>query len=149
MPGDGDLEQVALRLLQHVGYQGLGGIEFKKDPRDGQYKVLDINPRVGQAFRLFVAENDHDVARALYLDFTGQEQPPAVPREGRRWMIEDYDLISSLHYFQEGTLRPAEWLRSFAGVQEAAWFSWRDPKPFLFMSGRLTGRALRWARRKF
>jgi predicted ATP-grasp superfamily ATP-dependent carboligase/ubiquinone/menaquinone biosynthesis C-methylase UbiE len=140
--------RITTDFMKRVGYQGILDIGYRLDPRDGQYKVLDINPRVGQAFRLFVAENNHDVIRALYLDYTGQPQPAVVPREGRRWMIEDYDLISSLHYYQEGTLRPAEWLRSFAGVQEGAWFSWRDPRPFLAMSGRLTGRAFSWARRQ-
>jgi predicted ATP-grasp superfamily ATP-dependent carboligase len=100
--------------------------------------VLDINPRVGQAFRLFVAQNDHDVVKALYLDFTGQDQPPVVQREGRRWLIEDFDIISSLDYHREGTLRLGQWVRSFKGVEEAAWFNWKDPVPFLAMVGRLS-----------
>lgn len=135
-------------FMKAVGYQGILDIGYRLDPRDGQYKVLDINPRVGQAFRLFVAENDHDVARALYLDYTGQPQPPVVSREGRRWIIEDYDLISSLHYWQEGSLRPLQWMRSFAGVQEGAWFNWKDPAPFLLMLKRLAQRAFHWLSRK-
>jgi predicted ATP-grasp superfamily ATP-dependent carboligase len=137
------------RFMKAIGYQGILDIGYRLDARDGQYKVLDINPRVGQAFRLFVAENDHDVARALYLDFTGQQQPDVVRCEGRRWMIEDYDLISSLHYFQEGSLKPGQWLRSFRGVEERAWFSWKDPAPFLVMLRRLSGRMATWATRAF
>lgn len=135
-------------FMKAVGYQGILDIGYRLDPRDGRYKVLDINPRVGQAFRLFVAENNHDVVRALYLDYTGQPQPAVVSREGRRWMIEDYDLISSLHYWQEGSLRPGQWLRSFAGVQEGAWFAWNDPAPFLLMLKRLGNRAYHWLARK-
>jgi D-aspartate ligase len=135
------------RFMKAVGYKGILDIGYRLDARDGQYKVLDINPRVGQAFRLFVAENNHDVARALYRDFTNQPQPAIVRREGRRWMIEDYDLISSLHYYQEGSLRPLEWLRSFGGVEERAWFSWKDPAPFLVMSRRLSSRLFKWATR--
>ena len=140
--------RTTIDFMKAVGYQGILDIGYRLDPRDGQYKVLDINPRVGQAFRLFVAENDHDVVKALYLDLTGQPQPPSVPREGRRWLIEDYDLISSLHYFQEGTLRPWEWLRSFRGVQEGAWFSWRDPAPLMLMSKRLGRRAVDWVSKR-
>jgi D-aspartate ligase len=136
-------------FMKAIGYKGILDIGYRLDPRDGQYKVLDINPRVGQAFRLFVAENDHDVARAMYLDFTSQPQPPVVRREGRRWMIEDYDLISSLHYYQEGSLKPLQWVRSFAGVEERAWFSWSDPAPFLVMLKRLARRAVRWTTRGF
>jgi predicted ATP-grasp superfamily ATP-dependent carboligase len=136
-------------FMKAIGYQGILDIGYRFDPRDGLYKVLDINPRVGQAFRLFVAENDHDVVRALYLDVTGQPQPPVTPREGRRWLIEDFDLISSLHYFQEGSLRPADWIRSFSGVQEGAWFSWRDPAPVLLMTKRLGSRAASFLRKRF
>jgi D-aspartate ligase len=138
---------ITTRFMKAVGYRGILDIGYRLDERDGQYKVLDINPRVGQAFRLFVAQNDHDVARALYLDFTGQPQPEVSRREGRRWMIEDFDLISSLHYFQEGSLKPLPWLRSFSGVEEGAWFSWKDPAPFLVMLRRFSGRLFKWATR--
>jgi predicted ATP-grasp superfamily ATP-dependent carboligase len=140
-----DVAQTTIRFMQAIGYQGILDIGYRYDPRDGLYKVLDANPRVGQAFRLFVAENDMDVVKSLYLDLTGQDQFSIVPREGRRWLIEDFDVISSLHYYQEGTLRPLQWLRSFKGVEEAAWFSWRDPLPFLVMLGRLMKRFVSWA----
>jgi len=121
-------------FMRSLGYRGVLDIGYRLDPRDGRYKVLDINPRVGQAFRLFVAENGMDVVRSLYLDLTGQEPIRSIiPQEGRRWVIEDYDIISSLHYYQEGSLRLGEWIRSFRKVEEGAWFSWKDPLPFLVM----------------
>ena len=139
-----DVARTTIRFMQAIGYQGILDIGYRYDPRDGQYKVLDANPRVGQAFRLFVAENDMDVVKSLYLDLTGQEQFAIVPREGRRWLIEDFDLISSLHYYQEGTLNFRDWVRSFKGVQEAAWFSWSDPRPFVKMVGDLLKRLAGW-----
>jgi D-aspartate ligase len=134
------------RFMRSIGYKGVLDIGYRLDPRDGQYKVLDVNPRVGQAFRLFVAQNGMDVVRSLYLDMTGQEQiMPIVPREGRRWIIEDFDIISSYHYSREGTLSLGEWLRSFKGVEEGAWFSWRDPAPSFVMISVLAKQAARWA----
>ena len=140
-----EVARTTIRFMKAIGYQGILDIGYRYDHRDGKYKVLDANPRVGQAFRLFVAENDMDVVKSLYLDLTGQAQCAIVPREGRRWLIEDFDVISSLHYFQEGTLRPLQWLRSFWGVEEAAWFSWRDPRPFLAMLGQFSRRFVSWA----
>lgn len=128
-----DLADITCRLMKGVGYTGILDIGYRLDPRDGQYKVLDINPRVGQAFRLFVAENDMDVIKSLYLDMTGQQQPPVQPREGRKWLIEDFDVVSSFFYHREGALSVSDWIRSFRGVEEAAWFSSRDPLPFLHM----------------
>lgn len=134
-------------FMKSIGYQGILDIGYRYDARDGKYKVLDINPRIGQAFRLFVAKNNHDVARALYFDFTNQPQPPIERTEGRRWLIEDFDLISSLHYYQEGSLSVGEWLASFKGVEEQAWFSWRDPMPFFVMLKRMSSRLFYWVRR--
>jgi predicted ATP-grasp superfamily ATP-dependent carboligase len=85
------------------------------------------------------------VVRALYLDLTGHEVPKTSPREGRRWLIEDMDIISSLHYRREGTLSIEEWIKSFRGVEEAAWFSWRDPVPFFRMLGSLLRKFFIWA----
>jgi hypothetical protein len=34
------------RLLEAVGFTGIVEVEFKTDSRDGQYKVLNVNPRV-------------------------------------------------------------------------------------------------------
>jgi len=139
-----DVAQTTIRFMQAIGYQGILDIGYRYDPRDGLYKVLDANPRVGQAFRLFVAENDMDVVKSLYLDLTGQDQFSIVPREGRRWLIEDFDLISSYHYWQEGTLNFRDWARSFRGVEEAAWFSWTDPRPLVRMVGDLLKRLGGW-----
>jgi len=148
-----DVAQLTTHFMKMIGYRGVLDIGYRLDARDGKYKVLDINPRVGQAFRLFVDKDGLDSVRALYLDLTGQPIPACVPREERKWLIEDMDVVSSYHYYREGSLSITEWLRSFKGVEEAMWFRWRDPWPFLKMAGRLLWQALSWVgrqgRRKF
>jgi predicted ATP-grasp superfamily ATP-dependent carboligase len=116
-----------------IGYRGILDIGYRYDARDGQYKVLDINPRIGATFRLFVAENGMDVARALYLDLTGQPVGPAPACEGRKWIVEDKDLHSCYRYFQDGHLTIGQWVRSLGGIREAAYFAADDPLPFLTM----------------
>jgi predicted ATP-grasp superfamily ATP-dependent carboligase len=121
--------------MKALGYSGILDIGYRLDPRDGEYKVLDVNPRIGQAFRIFVGKQNEDVARDMYLDLTGQPVERSEPREGRRWVIEDYDLISSNDYRLEGTLTFGAWLRSFRDLEECAWWWWRDPVPFLMTMG--------------
>jgi D-aspartate ligase len=122
------------RLAGAVGYRGLIDIGFRYDRRDGQYKLLDVNPRLGSSFRLFVGDNGMDVVRALYLDMTGQAVPPSSTRNGRKWIVEPYDMVSALQLGREGSLRFSDWLRSFRGVREAAWLTRDDPLPFLAMA---------------
>ncbi len=45
VPDPGIADQ-AVALLRALGYWGLCDIEFKRDPRDGRFKLLDANPRV-------------------------------------------------------------------------------------------------------
>jgi D-aspartate ligase len=127
------VEENAKQFMQALGYQGIVDIDFRFDARDGQYKVLDVNPRIGSTFRLFVSNDGMDVARILYLDLTGQPVTPARAQEGRKWMVEDYDLAACFRYRQERKLILREWFRSLSGIRESAFLAKDDPIPMLMM----------------
>jgi D-aspartate ligase len=127
------VQETTTRFMQAIGYHGILDIGYRYDRRDGQYKVLDVNPRIGCTFRLFTATDGMDVARALYLNLTGQPVPPAHAAEGRKWLVEDFDLLSVIGSRREGTLKLKDWMNSLRGVQETACFALDDPLPFLLM----------------
>jgi len=131
--GNQVVEETTRRFMRAVGYRGILDIGYRYDARDDLYKVLDVNPRIGATFRLFVGENGIDVARALYLDLTGQEVVARPAAEGRKWVVEDLDLVSSYRYYREGSLSLAGWVRSFRGVEEAAFICADDPLPVAAM----------------
>ncbi|MGA7383857.1 MAG: hypothetical protein WBW81_03915, partial [Methylocella sp.] len=60
------------RFLKAVAFSGITDIDWREDVRDGQYKILDCNPRVGQNFRMFENSAAIDVVRAQHLDLTGR-----------------------------------------------------------------------------
>jgi predicted ATP-grasp superfamily ATP-dependent carboligase len=122
--------ELTCRFMKAIGYRGILDIGFRFDARDGSYRLLDPNPRIGQTFRLFVSREGWDVARLLYLDLTGQTLPAATPVDGRKWIVEDWDLESSLDYRREGILTLAEWIRSLRGIEEGAWWAADDQAPF-------------------
>jgi predicted ATP-grasp superfamily ATP-dependent carboligase len=126
------LEQTT-SFMREVGYRGILDIGWRYDARDDTYKLLDVNPRVGATFRLFVGTGGMDVVRALYLDLTGQDVPRDEAHDGRRWVVENLDIVSARKYVADGKLTWREWARSFRGVEEAAWFARDDPKPFAAM----------------
>ena len=117
------------KFMKAIGYRGILDIGYRYDSRDGNYKVLDVNPRIGATFRLFVGKKGLDVARACYLDMTGQPVPGDLAPEGRKWFVEDKDLVSSYRYYRDGKLSVMEWIASYQGVQEAGYFEPRDLKP--------------------
>ena len=131
-------------FMKAIGYRGILDIGYRYDARDGQYKLLDANPRIGATFRLFVGDNGMDVARALYLDLTGQAVPSSALVPGRRWIVEDLDLVSSYRYRHDGKLTLRQWIASLRGIDEAAYLASDDLFPVAVMCA---GRAAELIRR--
>jgi D-aspartate ligase len=125
------IESATKTLVRAVGYKGILDIGYRYDARDGQYKLLDVNPRLGATFRLFVGHNGMDVTRAEYLHFTGQRVPVSNMSTGRKWILEDADLVSCIQYYRDGVLTLQDWLRSYRGITECAWYATDDIVPFL------------------
>lgn len=118
-------------FLGALGYRGVVDIDYLRDPRDGSYQVLDVNPRLGGAFRLMASPDGMDVVRAMYLDLTGRPVGPTTCRDGRKWMVETADLLAFHHYREDHGLTFGRWARSLRGVEELALFAPTDPIPFL------------------
>lgn len=132
------------KFMAAIGYRGPLDIGYKYDERTEQYKTIDINPRIGMTFRLLVDSIGMDVARSLYLDLTGQPVLTGEPREGRKWVVENFDLVSSPSYCRHGGLGIRGWIGSYRGVEEASWFARDDLAPFFSMGWR----SLQWALEK-
>jgi D-aspartate ligase len=82
-----EVADAALRLLRAFGYHGLSQVEFKRDARDGRFKLMEINPRLWQWHGL-AAACGVDLPRIAYADLTGDDPPAVVPhRNGKRWAI--------------------------------------------------------------
>ena len=140
------VEKTTTGFMKAIRYRGILDIGYRRDRRDGQYKVLDVNPRIGCTFRLFTSADGMDVARALYLNLTGQPVPPAQIVDGRKWIVEDFDLFSSLRTLMDGALKPKEWLGSLRGTRETACFAWDDPLPGLAVALADCCEMARWLR---
>jgi len=136
------VEMLTKQLMRAVAYRGPLDVGYRFDSRDGQYKLLDLNPRIGSTFRLFVAQNGLDVARALYLDVTGQTIPSAQVSEGRKWIVESNDLVSSWTDIRQRQLTFCGWWRSLRNIQEGVWLASDDLKPVATLP-------LLWLRKRF
>jgi D-aspartate ligase len=124
-------------LLTRLGYRGILDLDLRLDARDGQFKLLDFNPRLGAQFRLFRDTAGLDVATAAYLDLTGQPIPSGEQVSGRRFLVENYDPLGAFRYWRDGELGLSSWLASLRAVDETAWFARDDLRPFGLMCARM------------
>lgn len=134
------LVEMTAHLVKRVGYRGAVDLDWRYDPRDGRYKLLDFNPRVGAQFRLFETDEGIDVVRALHMDLTGCDVPPSNQVDGRRLVVENFDVPAMLAYRVRGYATPPE--AAQAGNVELAWLARDDLKPFFVMLARFIPQAL-------
>ena len=138
----------AIRILKGIGYQGIAAAEFKKDPRDGEYKLIEINARTGLQNRL-PSRCGVDIEYIAYLDTVGKYEGGSIlPEEGILWIDEISDLLSCLVQLKDRRLGVREVVTSLRGEKEYATFAWDDPIPFLVHLSNLSSAALRllWGR---
>ncbi len=131
-------------FLQQLNYIGPVDIGLKWDARQQVYKLLDVNPRLGQNYRTFVA---YGLSRADlgWLTYAELAELPLNLRwplraRPRRWKIDDHDWRSCRDLHRRGELSLSawvgDWLRWHCGHHERAYWSWRDPRPLLWQWAR-------------
>jgi D-aspartate ligase len=130
------------KLLKAVAYSGIIDMDWRKDERDGQYKILDCNPRVGMNFRMFENIAGIDVVRAQHLDLSGRHIENAAPIEGRLFTVESFHVLGFLRRMLGGASKQETVEHLPHKGRELAWWSSDDPVPFLIMCVRLFKRPL-------
>ncbi|MFF0746406.1 ATP-grasp domain-containing protein [Streptomyces sp. NPDC004111] len=130
-----ELAALAAQFVKRIGFSGIVDLDLRFDRRDGEYKLLDFNPRMGAQFRLFENEAGVDVVRAQHLDLTGRRVPEGEQRAGHRYVVENIDLPALLAYRRGGYTTPHAPRR--ADSTELAWFAADDPRPALMMLARM------------
>jgi D-aspartate ligase len=118
------------RLLPAVGYHGIFSAEFKRDPRDGQFKILEVNSRPWW-FIEFATLCGVDVSSLAYRDVLGLDLPKVgAYTVGERCVLLPEDLRAFLALRRTKQLSLSAWLRSWIGAKGAA-FTTSDPLPAL------------------
>lgn len=121
----------ATALLETIGYRGPVDMDYCYDDVTDEYKLLDVNPRLGATFRALVDDRGWDVARVMFADLDGVPVISGRSLAKRRWLAEHADLVASVRYAQIGQLGLRSWIRSVMDVRELAWFSHDDLRPLV------------------
>jgi predicted ATP-grasp superfamily ATP-dependent carboligase len=138
------------RMLADISYRGFFNIEFKRDARDGHYKVIEFNPRPCW-YTGTIASGGVDLPWLAYLDALELPVPdaPGYPA-GRYALYEAGDAKAILGALKSGERPHGSIARTWL-TGDRALFWWTDPMPALGGAwlalgrriGRLTGRSRR------
>jgi len=124
------LEEFSERFLRKIDYYGLAELEYKLDPRDSQYKLLDVNARTW-GYHSLGESAGVDFSYMLYADQLGMPVPESMGRPGVGWMRTTTDIPAAMCALVAGDVDFRSYLRSLRNCSADAVFSLKDPLPGL------------------
>lgn len=121
------------KILRAIGYNGFSCMEFKKDARDGVYKLMEINGRLNLSTPLSVMAGVNFPYLAYLHSLTGKAPDAAVGgfREGIYWIDVGKDIVETLRSFRQEHLSIVEYLKPYFLPHVFTILSFGDPLPFI------------------
>ncbi|KPJ67038.1 MAG: hypothetical protein AMJ43_06140 [Coxiella sp. DG_40] len=119
------------KILQALGYNGYSCTEFKKDARDGVYKLMEVNGRHNRSSLLSVKcginfpliEYNHRVLGEI---------PSAINYRKRIYWIDlTKDLVASVQYKKRSQFSLIQYIKPYLKPHIFAVLSIKDPMPFI------------------
>jgi predicted ATP-grasp superfamily ATP-dependent carboligase len=124
------LEEYSQRFLRAIDYYGLVEVEYKRDLRDGQYRLLDVNGRTW-GYHSIGRLAGTDFPYLLFADQMNEPVQSCAGRVGVRWVRLLTDLPTGVLGILNGKIKGRPYLRSLLDCDEEAVFSLHDPLPGL------------------
>lgn len=125
-----ELAKLGLEFVRALKYKGIVSPEFKRDPRDGMFKLMEVNPRSILTTYLAVSSGV-DIPYLAYRDAKGDSVEKIDSfHEGVKWISFERDVKAFLEYRRAGLLDLASWAQSWRGEKCFAIFTRDDPLPF-------------------
>jgi len=130
---DPEVEAQSRKVMAALQYTGLGEVEWKRDPRDGQLRFLEVNARCW-GWHALASRVVGNLPRMLYDHAHGRAVPSVVPRYGARWVKYVTDIPVILDMWRRRDLSFAEYFRSLRGNLVSCEWQWNDPAPFFLQA---------------
>lgn len=125
-----NLAAISKAFLTAIDYYGIGEVEFMKDPHTGEYKLIELNPRIWGWHTLAIAAGIN-LPFLLYNDMLGQEIELPGTLKDVKWIRLITDIPTVIKELAMGKMTVFDYLRSLKGGKEFAVFSLADPLPFI------------------
>ena len=124
-----ELIETARRFFEGINYTGIGSIEFKRDDRDGKFKMIELNPRIW-AQNIQATAAGVNFSYIYYMDCSGNGVDKVLNfKENIRWLDLIQDFQSFIGNHKKGDIKFSEWIASIFGANCFAYFAGDDLKP--------------------
>jgi D-aspartate ligase len=124
------LDAHSVAFLSRIDYYGLVELEYKHDPGDDAFKLLDVNARTW-GYHTLGAAAGVDFAALLYRDQIGEPVSPGRARAGVHWLRLLTDLPTGVLDVAARRISLGSYVSSLWATDTDAVFDRRDLRPFL------------------
>jgi predicted ATP-grasp superfamily ATP-dependent carboligase len=135
---DPTLQELGLKLLRALNWHGVAMVEFKRDTRDRQFKLMEINAKFWGSLDLAIAAGVEFPWLALQLGLGRLDASEVNYRSGVRfrWVFDDF-----MHALAEPRDFRA-FIKDFRDPSVRSDLSWDDPKPHVLRATMVAGAIL-------
>lgn len=123
-----EVREMSVRFLREINYYGLAEVEYKQDPRDGKFKLLDVNARTW-GFHALGEAAGVDFSHLLFADQVGEPVQECHGKAGIGWMRMVTDFPYSVLGLLNGQLKWGRYTESLNNLAIESVFSSEDLKP--------------------
>jgi predicted ATP-grasp superfamily ATP-dependent carboligase len=128
---DDEVLEKAVEVVEALDLRGLLNIQFKKDCRTGEPKLIEIHFRNSLWGNIGVAAGVN-LYELYYMGLTGNELPIRKDYQSNVKYIDlNRDIAGFFQYREAGKLSFSEWIKTYRGNIVIADFKASDPLPFL------------------
>lgn len=139
-----ELEALGRGIARRCPLRGPFKMDFKRDPRDGTWSLLEINARAS-LWHYVGAANGVNLMKVAYDELLeGVAPTPRPARTSVRWVNFALDARAFRQLRARGDLSWAGWLASLARpAMVYGLFAWNDPMPWVVQARRRIARLVR------
>ncbi len=122
------VQELSLRFLRAINFSGLVEVEFKRDPRDDRYKLLDVNARIW-GFHTLGSAAGVDFPYLLFADQLGLPVDSCHGAAGIGWLRLITDIPTIISQLVTGRSDLRSYMQSLQHTRIESVFCKSDPLP--------------------
>lgn len=116
----------SIKLLKHLEYHGVVGVEWKLDPKTNTYKLIEINGRPVNTTGCAIAAGV-DLPAIAYFNIIGDPLPPVQDwNDGELWAWIAMDFWAAKELASENKITMWSWFRKICTIKADAVFAFDD-----------------------
>lgn len=119
------------KILTELNFEGYSCVEFKEDPIDNSFKLMEINGRLNLSLQQLITAGI-DYPWLIYNHRINGEIPGKQQcKEGIYWIDITRDITRSIQFHKKEKYSLIEYIKPYLSKHVFAIFSFRDPLPFI------------------